>query len=284
MNDTFHCEDRDALVAYLYDECDQADRAEIAAHVSHCPACAEEIASLRATRTQLAAWTPPAASLGFQITRADERQDPLTFTPREGNGGAVSHGTPERRASWWREPLPAWAQAAAAALIFAAGLTAGTLSNSSGRDSVATAPAASSVPTAAPAQVAARVTPPAAATPAASAADLARLERRLQAIESAQTVNASVRTVSAASVAGGGGQLTPAGVLALIDQRLGVTEDRLRNDIALVAGAASDVEAQVVALQQRLPRTEFVTLEQVVERNRARELLTTPVSFQRPGR
>src|SRR5688572_28131904 len=100
MNDTFHCEDRDALVAYLYDECDPADRAAIAAHVSHCPACAEEIASLRATRTQLAAWTPPAASLGFQITRADQRNEPLPFTARARQAGP-----------WWREPLPAWAQA-----------------------------------------------------------------------------------------------------------------------------------------------------------------------------
>ena len=94
MNDTFHCEDRDALVAYLYDECDPADRAAIAAHVSHCPACAEEIASLRATRTQLAAWMPPAASLGFQITRADERNEPLAFASRAPE--TLSPDTPSR--------------------------------------------------------------------------------------------------------------------------------------------------------------------------------------------
>src|SRR5687768_4076125 len=154
MNDIFRCEDRDALVAYLYDECDPAERAAIAAHVSHCPACAEEIASLRATRTQLAAWMPPAASLGFQITGANERREPLAFTARAPQGGR-----------WWREPLPAWAQAAAAAVIFAAGLTAGTLGNSSGRDSTATAPAASPVAAAATAPVVGRV---AQASPTAS--------------------------------------------------------------------------------------------------------------------
>jgi hypothetical protein len=287
MNDTFHCEDRDALVAYLYDECDPADRAAVAAHLSNCPACAEEIASLRATRTQLAAWTPPAASLGFQITRADERQDPLTFTPREGNGAALSHGTPERRASWWRDPLPAWAQAAAAALIFAAGLTAGTLGNSSGRDPVATASApvatASPVPAAAPAQVAARVTPPAPSAPAVSAADLARLEQRLRAIESAQTANASARTVSAASVVRGDGQVTPA-VQALIDQRLAVTEDRLSSNIALVAGAASNLEAQVRSMQQRQNLTGRVTLEQLEQNRESRGLLAMPASFRGQGR
>jgi hypothetical protein len=193
-------------------------------------------------------------------------------------------GTPERRSSWWREPLPAWAQVAAAVLIFAAGLTAGALGGASGSETAAVAPA-SPMPAQAPEQVESRQSLAVPSAPAVSVADLARLEQRLRAIESAQTVNASVRTVSAASVADGGAQLTPAGVLALIDQRLGVSEDRLRNDIALVAGAASDIEAQVVALQQRLPRTGVVTYEQFVERNRERELLTTPVSFPgRPGR
>src|SRR5688572_9948385 len=98
MNDTFHCEDRDALVAYLYDECDPAERAAIAAHVSLCPACAEEIASLRATRTQLSAWTLPAASLGFQITRADQRNEPLAFASRAPE--TPLPGTPAPH-SWW---------------------------------------------------------------------------------------------------------------------------------------------------------------------------------------
>ena len=150
----------------------------------------------------------------------------------------VVFGTPERRTSWWREPLPAWAQAAAAALIFAAGLTAGTLGSASEREAaVASAPAGS--PVAAPAQVESRQSPSVPSASAVSVADLARLEQRLRAIESAQTVNASARTVTAASIAGSG-QLTPGSVLALIDQRVGVTEDRLRNDLALVAGATSN--------------------------------------------
>ena len=57
--------------------------------------------------------------------------------------------------------------------------------------------------------------------------------------------------------------MTPGTVLALIDQRVGVTEDRLRNDIALVAGATSNLEAQFRSLQQRLNRTMGVTLEEL---------------------
>ena len=265
MNDIFRCEDRDALVAYLYDECDPAERAAIAAHVSHCAACAEEMASLRATRTQLAAWTPPAASLGFQITGANERREPLAFTARAPQGGR-----------WWREPLPAWAQAAAAAVIFAAGLTAGTLGNSSG--STATAPAASPVAAAAPAPVVGRVPPPAPTARQVSAADFARLEQRLRAIESAQTVNASARTVSAASVvARGDEQVTPAGLQTLIDQRLAATEDRLRNDIAVLADS---IDAQYRQLATRVNRTQSVTIEDLQQSRAPATSLGRRVSFQ----
>jgi anti-sigma factor RsiW len=127
MNEMFHCGDHEMLVAYLYDECDRAGREAIAAHLTQCAACAEEIASLRATRTQLAAWAPPDARLGFQITSADQRNEPLAFV------------APPSRRQWWREPLPAWAQAAAAVLIFAAGMTAGSIGRAPG-NAVATAP------------------------------------------------------------------------------------------------------------------------------------------------
>jgi len=273
MNDTFHCEDRDALVAYLYDECDPAERAAIAAHVSHCPACAEEIASLRATRTQLAAWTPPAASLGFQISGADERREPLPFT------------VPARQAGpWWREPLPAWAQAAAAALIFAAGLTAGTLGNSSGRGSMATAPPPSAAPAAASTPVVGRVPPPASPARVVSAADLAGLEQRLRAIESAQTVNASARTVSAASVTPRAAeQVTLAHVNALIEERLALREARLRDDIAALAKAASSIDTEYRRLGQQVRQTRLYSAEDLQQN---REMLDSlvPVSFRSPTR
>ena len=82
MTDMFPCGDHEVLVAYLYDECEPADRDKVAAHVTHCVSCAEEIASLRATRTQLAAWAPPDARLGFQITQTDAANVPLAFAPR----------------------------------------------------------------------------------------------------------------------------------------------------------------------------------------------------------
>jgi hypothetical protein len=151
MNDMTVCGNYDALVSYLYDECDGAQREAIAEHLARCATCAEEIGALRDTRAHLASWTPPALPLGFQITRTD----------------AAATANVLRPARWWKQPLPAWGQVAAATLIFAAGMSVSSLRSS---------PAA---PVATPADVTA------VAAPAVSRNDLARLEARLQSIEAA---------------------------------------------------------------------------------------------------
>ena len=65
MTETFQCGNNAALVGYLYDDCEAHERMAIAAHVTVCAACAAELAALRATREQLAAWSPPDASLSL---------------------------------------------------------------------------------------------------------------------------------------------------------------------------------------------------------------------------
>lgn len=155
MNDIFQCGDSAALVAYLYDECAPDEQALIAAHIKSCEACASEIDALSATRRTLAAWTPPDFALGFRITRENEPRRPATIL--------------EPKVAWWRAPLPAWAQAAAALVIFAAGLSVGAIRN------------------APPERTAATRTAPAAAIAAepvgssVSRDDLAQLEQRIKA-------------------------------------------------------------------------------------------------------
>jgi hypothetical protein len=167
MNDIFQCGDSSALVAYLYDECVPGEQELIAAHVKQCPICTSEIESLSATRKTLAAWTPPDLALGFQITRSEVAPAKIL----------------EPRIAWWRAPLPAWAQAAAALMIFAAGLSLGIVRNGS------------------PAQVAPQTTAvlptgsPTAAT-AVSPGDLAQLEQRLK-VEFGQLRSTSAPTPSA---------------------------------------------------------------------------------------
>lgn len=98
--------DPEALVAYLYGECDPAEEARVAVHLAQCARCADEVASLSGVRRELSHWTPPESTLGFQLSRP---QPAAVLRP----------------ARWWNRPLPAWAQAAAAVLVFGAGLWIG---------------------------------------------------------------------------------------------------------------------------------------------------------------
>jgi hypothetical protein len=128
MTETFRCGDESALVAFLYDECEPAERETIAAHVASCLRCTSELDSLSATRRHLSLWAPPDARLGFRITSEQVNADRVNNTvvdARGAFGAAASEGT-ANASPWWRRPLPAWAQAAAAAAIFAAGLGVGT--------------------------------------------------------------------------------------------------------------------------------------------------------------
>jgi anti-sigma factor RsiW len=133
MNDRDMCGNENALIAFLYDEGDPAEREATRAHVAHCASCAMEIEALRLTRTHLAAWTPPAAALGFRVTRDEEAP-----------GTAAVLTSPR----WWTRPLPAWAQAAAAIVIFAGGMALGT-SRASTNASAGVVPSTPAVATAA---------------------------------------------------------------------------------------------------------------------------------------
>lgn len=140
MGDTFRCGDHAALVGYLYDEGDIGERAAIAAHLAICSTCATEVSDLSATRQQLSAWTPPETHLDFRLT----------------SGAAAPP------ARWWSNPLPAWAQLAAAAAIFAFGLALGTAATSSSELAATTLQIDDS---------------------AITQAELARLEERVQEVE-----------------------------------------------------------------------------------------------------
>src|SRR5512140_11382 len=71
------CGQKDALVSYLYDECDAAERARVDAHLATCAECRAEVAEFRKVRAQLAGWTPPDRALGFTIFNAT----PATAAP-----------------------------------------------------------------------------------------------------------------------------------------------------------------------------------------------------------
>jgi len=249
MNDTFHCADHEALVAYLYDEGPADQREATAAHVARCASCAEEIAALRGTRTLLAGWTPPEAALGFQITRVNERPEPTVLRP----------------AAWWRRPLPAWAQAAAAALIFAAGLAAGSARSAAAPETTDASAAIASAPAA--------VTTAPASAPAASRQDLAQFEERLGAME------AQIATVSASPAPG---RIDDAAVIQRVRALVAASEERQRRENAtMILNVIRDFDLQreydLQQVDQKLWEIEDTT-------GAAFSSLSRRVSFQQPGR
>jgi anti-sigma factor RsiW len=213
MTQKFECGDNAALVGYLYDECEPSERRAIEAHLAHCAACAAEVGALSSTRMHLSAWTPPESDLGFRIV-SEARSNVL------------------RPKQWWHRPLPAWVQAAAAVLIFGAGLWLGVMRGGQNTSSeLASAPAARVAP--GMSDVAVSVTQPT-ETPEVSRDDLAALEQRLRGEMS------QLRTAAAPVVSSSDAQLL-ARVRALIDE----SEQRQRRELALrTAEIIRDVDAQ----------------------------------------
>jgi hypothetical protein len=103
-------ENQDALLDYLYEEGNPAERLAIAKHLQECAACAVAVLEFQNVRGMLRDWTPPAADLGFRIVQAAGQLPSVSPDPRA-------------RGGWWRgaAAMP-WLQAAAAVLLFAAGM------------------------------------------------------------------------------------------------------------------------------------------------------------------
>jgi anti-sigma factor RsiW len=211
MSVEYTCGDPAALAGYLYDECGAAERAAVEAHLAVCPSCAEELAALGATRTALASWTPPDAALGFRITSS-----------HDGTDAASSHVL--RPARWWHRPMPAWAQVAAAMLIFAGGAVLGMRT-------AGPAPVA-------PATAARAGTASAGGASSVSTADLAALEQRLR------TEMTALRN-AAATTSGRPIPASDAAVLQRVQTLLAESEERQQRELAFrLTQVMRDVDSQ----------------------------------------
>lgn len=229
MNDINRCPNHELLVTFLYDECEPAERDSIAAHLALCGSCAEDVQGLRDARVHLAAWSAPALPLGFQLTRT-ESEPPSKVLASAGLAGRSS----QSEAGWWRQPLPAWAQAAAAAVIFAAGMSAGALRSTDPADKPANVTATPS------AVVAEQVVAP------VSQDDFDSLEARLQSIERQQAQPDSVHL--ARSTGGVDERAMFENLSALLDTRITQGE---RQNMRLVAQELGRLEAQYEQLSAR---------------------------------
>jgi hypothetical protein len=242
MTMDFRCGDPAALAGYLYDECSGAERATIEAHLANCPRCGAELAALGATRTALASWRPPDVELGFRIT-SDRETRP---------GATVLH--PKQ---WWQRPLPAWAQAAAAVLIFAAGAMMGVRTGQT--------PDASPVPT----------TATAAAPGTVSAADLAALERRLRTEMTAMRTTSTPQTAQATT--------SDPALVRRVNELVAESERRQQRELAFrLAQVMRDIDSQRAMDLTRIERT-FGQMEGVTRPELAEQRQMINYLIQRTG-
>src|SRR5512136_2846816 len=106
------CLDKESLVAYLYDEGDEAERQHAEDHLAGCASCAREVRDLRSVRTTLREWEPAGEAPGFRLVQ--------------------DAPAPETRHAWRR--LPAWAQGVAAVMVLGVGAAIANLDVRYGSD------------------------------------------------------------------------------------------------------------------------------------------------------
>jgi hypothetical protein len=234
MNDMNPCGNHEALIAYLYDECEPPERESIAAHVALCALCTDEIQSLRDTRAHLGAWSPPSVALGFQIVRTEADQPGKVLRP----------------AAWWSRPLPAWAQVAAAVVIFAAGMGVSAVRSTD-----------STTPLAKAGQGAGVLGRFVGGTPV-SHDELARLDARVRSVESAQTERASVQVARTTASSVNEQELLER-VRTLVDAQVALSEGRQTGMLKLMAREVNQttqrvdgVTERLASMEDELPRTQ----------------------------
>jgi anti-sigma factor RsiW len=208
MTSPFTCDDKATLVAYMYGEVDTATRDSVERHLAACAACAAEVTALGDVRAELGLWVPPDAELGFAIVKKSEQAGANVLRP----------------AVWWRT-VPAWAQAAAAVLVVAAGLGIASVQVRSGPDgfSVSTG----WMPPAAPAPVLSAPVDGAAIDPRVEQA-LVSLEQQLRnEIRAARDQQPAAVRAAAAPAA------TDDATIRRVQQMIAASEERQSRELAL---------------------------------------------------
>ena len=265
------CEDKELLVAYLYDDLTDGARARFDAHLRGCAECRREVKALRAVRGHLAAWAPPEPDFGFRVVRGG----------RDAAAQEVRHAVPPPRQSWRAWWTPAAGLAAAAVLVLAAAASIAHIEVRRGPDGVtvrtgwssinsAVAPAAGRSDGGRPAPQDVRL------SSTADAGFIAEVERRLNALETATSRESGVRHASSLSA-----RTSDAEIIRRVRDLLAQSEHKQQGELALrISQVIRDVDAQRVAdltrIQQGLGRIDAtVTAEAAAHRDLTNYILTS---------
>ena len=251
MTDGFTCTDKDTLVAYVYGECDPAERQLVESHLAACQACADEVQGFRGVRTTLAEWVPPERAAGFRIV------------PEEvADAKVIPVATVLRPRQWWQAPLPALARVAAGLLLFAGGAAVANLEVRYDQDGL-TVRTGWMRPAPVPASATPVVPVTAASTPAAPwRVDLASLERRLRDDFDQRLVTAGPGPAPAAAR-----PVDDRVILARVQELIDQSEQRTQREMAYrISELGGEVTAQRLAdlrkVQQGLGQTGAEALQQ----------------------
>jgi putative zinc finger protein len=245
--------DKTDLVSYLYDDLDAAARERLERHLRGCADCSEELAGLRAVRTDLLAWTPPEPEFAFRIV-AEPR---VSQAGHDRRGGTVlTPDVPSWRA--WLKPASGLAAAAVLVLAAAAGLARIEVHNGPDGWTLRTGAAA------------ADASFDATRTAALAAHDIylpddgafAVLERRIAALEASSRDTSGVRNASLV-----GARPSNEEVLKVVRELLAQSETRQKGELALrIAQVIRDIDAQRVAdlnrVQQGLGRIDATVADE----------------------
>jgi hypothetical protein len=239
MRAQFHCQDKEQLISYLFEEGGGEERAAVEAHLMTCAACSEELSGLRDVRADLGRWERPHADFTVRIVRD------AAAAPRQ----------------WWR--VPVWATSAlAAGLVLAIAAAAANLDIQIGNGALVVrtgwarpaAPAAHAN-TAAVSQSSAPAERPALVSAGMSAADVRKaldaLEAKLRGEFSGMSRPASVGVQRVST----GSDIDKNALLSQVRSLVDESERRQQRELALrLAQVVQDFDAQ--------RRTDLVRIEQ----------------------
>jgi anti-sigma factor RsiW len=120
---THIADNHDALLDYLYEEGDPAERLMVAQHLQECAACSVAVLEFQNVRGMLGDWKSPAAELGFRIVQDSGQSSTASLEQRARGAWWQGSGATYRLKPWVR----GFVQTAAAALLFTAGMAVSQL-------------------------------------------------------------------------------------------------------------------------------------------------------------
>ena len=240
------CDNKEAIVGYLYEDLTPEERTTFEAHVAVCEECRSELASLRATRTHLSLWAPPEPDLAFRIIR--ERPAPAKVLPMRSRF------------------VPAFGLAAAAVLVLAAAAAIAHLEVRYGSDGfVVRTGWARGNGQAVPADASASGAPAEGLRPASMSSDFQALDRRLRDLEKAAASQPSAGGMQTASV-----RMTDAEILRRIREGVAEAESRQQTVVTqrllqVVKDFDRQRQSDLAAMQQGLGTYQGLTNAEIAQ-------------------